>query len=76
MFGVEDPKWGQVVAAALVAQGEPPEATELREQLKAILAPHKWPRLVRFVEELPITPAGKVDRAAAEAEAKRELRSI
>lgn len=76
VFGVQDAKWGMVVAAALVAEGEAPEPVALREELAAILAPHKRPRLVRFLADLPTTPAGKVDRAAAEAAAWEDLQPI
>jgi O-succinylbenzoic acid--CoA ligase len=76
VFGVEDAKWGVVVAAALVAEGEDPELGALREEMASILAPHKRPRLVRFLVDLPRTPAGKVDRIAAEAAAREDLQPI
>jgi len=37
-------------------------ATELQDFVKSRLSPHKYPRDVRFVAELPKTPSGKVDR--------------
>jgi O-succinylbenzoic acid--CoA ligase len=73
VFGVEDPKWGQIVAAALVVEEEL-GLDSLRERLEKRLAPHKRPRLVSFLDALPVTPAGKPDRAAAEAKARKELR--
>jgi O-succinylbenzoic acid--CoA ligase len=76
VFGVEDAKWGMVVAAALVAEGADPEPGALREEMSAILAPYKRPRLVRFLADLPTTPAGKVDRPAAEAAAREDLQPI
>lgn len=76
VFGVVDAKWGVVVAAALVAEGEDPEPGALREAVSAILAPYKRPRLVRFLADLPTTPTGKVDRAAAEAAAREDLQPI
>ena len=76
VFGVEDAKWGVVVAAALVAEGGDPEPSALREEMSAILAPYKRPRLVRFLADLPTTPAGKVDRTAAEAAAREDLQPI
>ncbi len=36
----------------------------LQEFVRTSLAPHKYPRVVTFVEELPRTPTGKVDRRA------------
>jgi benzoate-CoA ligase family protein len=39
-------------------------ASELREFVRADLSPHKYPREVRFVAELPRTGSGKIDRRA------------
>lgn len=66
VFGIEDPVWGQVVAALLVAEPGAAGSVEqtLREHLACRLAPHKRPRRIAFVHALPLTPAGKLDRAA------------
>ncbi len=66
VFGVADDTWGQIVAAALVASA-PPTDEALREHLASRLAAHKRPRLICFVPRLPVTPAGKLDRAASAA---------
>ena len=39
-------------------------AAALQEHVRARLSPHKYPRDVRFVDDLPKTPSGKVDRKA------------
>jgi benzoate-CoA ligase family protein len=39
-------------------------AAELRDYVRANLSPHKVPRDVTFVPELPKTPSGKIDRRA------------
>lgn len=39
-------------------------AEELQRYVKERLSPHKYPRQVRFVDELPKTPNGKLDRRA------------
>jgi O-succinylbenzoic acid--CoA ligase len=72
VFGVEDSKWGQVVAAALVVE-ESLEIDSLRDRLRRTLAPHKRPRLIRLLDAMPRTPSGKLDRAAAEEEARQNL---
>lgn len=64
VFGVPDDVWGQTVAAALVAERDPPPDAELVDYLCRELAPHKRPRQVCYVARLPQTPAGKLDRAA------------
>ncbi len=63
VFGVADETWGQIVAAALVAS-LPPTDEALAEHLATRLAAHKRPRRICFVPRLPVTPAGKLDRAA------------
>ncbi len=61
VFGVADPRWGQVVAAAL--EMEPGVSMEaLAEAVGGTLAPHKRPRLVCTVERLPLTSLGKLQR--------------
>jgi benzoate-CoA ligase family protein len=41
-----------------------PDAAALQAHVKATLSPHKYPRDVRFVAELPKTGSGKIDRRA------------
>jgi len=43
-------------------------AAALQDHVRAHLSPHKYPRDVRFVAELPKTPSGKIDRRALRAE--------
>jgi acetyl-CoA synthetase len=61
-----DPIRGQVVKATIVlARGfVPSEALkkELQDQVKRVTAPYKYPRIVEFVEELPKTVSGKIQR--------------
>jgi benzoate-CoA ligase family protein len=45
-------------------------AAELREYVKARLSPHKCPQEIRFVEQLPRTTNGKLDRRALSREAR------
>ncbi|WP_125612970.1 o-succinylbenzoate--CoA ligase [Specibacter cremeus] len=59
--GVDDPDWGQRVAAAVV--GSCTEA-QLRTAAATLLAAHLVPKTVVFVSELPVLPTGKPDRAA------------
>jgi benzoate-CoA ligase len=42
--------------------GSPTLATELQQLVRARLAPHKYPRWVEFVAELPKTATGKIQR--------------
>jgi acyl-CoA synthetase (AMP-forming)/AMP-acid ligase II len=64
VLGVPDAHWGEVVKAAIVRT---PGSVLTEEQVTAYvserLASYKKPRLVQFMEELPMTPTGKVNRA-------------
>jgi O-succinylbenzoic acid--CoA ligase len=75
VFGVADEVWGQTVAAALVAEATPPSDAALLDHVGRRLAPHKRPRQVCYVDRLPQTPAGKLDRLALPGIA-RSLRAL
>src|SRR5690606_19904534 len=68
VVGAPDPERGFVVKAyVLLREGFAPEpalARELQEHVKADLAPCKYPRLVSFVDRLPKTESGKLQRFA------------
>jgi o-succinylbenzoate---CoA ligase len=66
VFGVPDATWGQVVAAALVPE-EGADRAALEGRMAAELAPHRRPRRLLWVDALPTTVSGKVDRRAAAA---------
>jgi O-succinylbenzoic acid--CoA ligase len=75
VFGVPDPRWGQLVAAAVVLDGRrPADERVLRTAIDASLASFKRPRRLCFVEALPALPSGKVDRAGAAALLGERLR--
>jgi O-succinylbenzoic acid--CoA ligase len=75
VFGVPDPTWGQLVAAAIVPDpARPVDEARLFELLSSRLASHKRPRRVCFVEALPMRPSGKTDRAGAVAQFSPQLR--
>jgi len=57
--GLEKPRAFVVLRASATA-----DAGALQAHVKATLSPHKYPRDVRFVDELPRTGSGKVDRRA------------
>lgn len=63
VFGVDDDTWGQSVTAVLAASA-PLDEVALRDHVKRYLASFKRPRRVLWWQELPKTPAGKVDRRA------------
>ena len=63
VIGVEDPEWGERVAAALVVgRKEALTLAELRTWGKKRLAPYKVPTVVVMVDDLPRNPLGKVTK--------------
>jgi 2-aminobenzoate-CoA ligase len=52
---------GHVVMAYVVA-GAAVSVQELQDHVKALIAPYKYPRRIEFVDALPRTPTGKVQR--------------
>ena len=68
VVGVPDDKWGETVLALVVRRaGASPSAGELihhvRDRKGALLAPKR----IEFVDSLPLTPLGKVDKKAIRA---------
>jgi fatty-acyl-CoA synthase len=60
-FGVPDPQWGEAVAVAVVLKSPAGEAG-LRDHLAQQVARFKLPRHWVFLDELPKTALGKVQR--------------
>jgi acyl-CoA synthetase (AMP-forming)/AMP-acid ligase II len=63
VIGVPDETWGESVHALLVSDG-PPRYTddELKHECRKHLASYKVPRSFEFVDELPHTDSGKIDK--------------
>ena len=64
VIGSPDATRGQIVKAFVVPRGPGGEALarELQDFVRARLSQHEYPRAVAFVDSLPKTPAGKVNR--------------
>jgi long-chain acyl-CoA synthetase len=68
VFAVPDEDWGEIVAAAVVAEPGPPVTEkELSDWCKQHIASFKKPRAIRFVDALPRNAYGKVLRREARA---------
>jgi fatty-acyl-CoA synthase len=69
VIGVPDERWGEAVCAYVVlAPGAQVGAQELRDLVRTELNEIHMPRDVEFVDALPVTPVGKVD--------KKQLRAL
>jgi benzoate-CoA ligase family protein len=55
---------GLTLTRAFVVAREPVDERSLQDFVRERLSPHKVPREVRFVDDLPKTPSGKLDRKA------------
>ena len=65
VFGVPDEEWGEVVKAVIATtHGGDLEYEALREFLEDRLARFKHPREVEYVDELPKSGTGKIERSA------------
>ncbi|MGI9485923.1 MAG: class I adenylate-forming enzyme family protein [Geminicoccaceae bacterium] len=64
VVGVPDRRWGEAVCAFLRPVDTPPEEQAVLAACRAGLAPHKVPKTIRFVEEIPRNAAGKVLKRA------------
>ena len=64
VIGVPDDKRGQVVKAFVISNKKGTDAlvSELQDFTRTRLAQHEFPRVIVFVDDLPKTPAGKVNR--------------
>lgn len=77
VVGKPDEKRGEIIKAVVVLNADYKACVELQEALqehvKVRLAAHAFPREVEFVESLPKTPSGKVQRFILRHEAANEV---
>jgi 2-aminobenzoate-CoA ligase len=83
VVGAPDPERGQIVTAYVILRpghgAEDAVTRELQDHVKATIAPYKYPRRIVYVDQLPKTQTGKLQRFElrhlAEAAAKRAERA-
>jgi 2-aminobenzoate-CoA ligase len=73
VVGLPDPDRGMVVTAYVIVRPEVARTEEtvtaLQEFVKAQIAPYKYPRVIHFVDSLPKTATGKLQRFQLRAQA-------
>jgi acyl-CoA synthetase (AMP-forming)/AMP-acid ligase II len=63
VVGLEDPRWGEAVwAAVVVSPGSEMIGEELLEYCRSQLAGYKTPKQLQIVKELPVNASGKIDK--------------
>tara|TARA_Y100001968_G_C19177246_1_gene628619 strand:- start:440 stop:730 length:291 start_codon:yes stop_codon:yes gene_type:complete len=62
VVGRPDPEWGESVTAVVVVGEEAPSLEMLREAVKHSLPAFCAPRAVEYVDQLPKTALGKIQR--------------
>lgn len=75
VYGVPDRSGDAAVACAVVAGDPALRARTVRDWVRAQVADYAAPRHVRFVDQIPLTAMGKVDRRALVSEARGKLAS-
>lgn len=65
-IGVPDPVRTESIKVFILLKSDYKESSELEEQIRAHvktrLSPHEYPRLIEFVDELPLTATNKIKR--------------
>ena len=76
--GQPDEIRGEVIKSYIVLRDgfEPSDALaeEIRQQVRERLSTHAFPRVIEFVDELPKTPSGKIQRFKLRAQAAEQVR--
>jgi 2-aminobenzoate-CoA ligase len=66
VIGTPDPERGQIVEAHVVLKAGVAAGVDcikrLQDHVKATIAPYKYPRSIKFIEALPKTQTGKIQR--------------
>ncbi len=75
VFGLDDPRWGQLVAAALVA-APGTDAVRLLQGAALGLASFKRPRAVALFQSLPRNASGKLDRREVISRARERVQRL
>lgn len=75
VFGIPDEVKGEQVCAAIkLKNGASLNEEEIKGYLKQYIAPYKVPGVVLFVDELPLTPSGKIQKTKLKEQVLAQLK--
>jgi fatty-acyl-CoA synthase len=76
IYGVSDEKWGEVGKASIILQEKAKmSASEVVKFLHAKIAKFKIPKYIEFVDELPRTATGKIQKYLLDQKSRKEADS-
>jgi acyl-CoA synthetase (AMP-forming)/AMP-acid ligase II len=68
VFGIADDHWGEAVTAAVVLrEGHSVSIADLTTHVRTAKGVHQTPKVIHFLDALPLTPVGKPDKKALRA---------
>ncbi|HLW11757.1 MAG TPA: AMP-binding protein [Casimicrobiaceae bacterium] len=77
VFGAPDSKYGEEICAWIILKaGEQATDDEIRDFCRGQIAHYKIPRYIRFVDEMPMTVTGKVQKFAMRERMIEQLRLV
>ncbi|GAA4382628.1 AMP-binding protein [Tsukamurella soli] len=62
VIGIPDEKWGELVTAIVVTDGSTVTAADIVAHCRTLLAGYKCPKRIEFVDALPRTATGKIQK--------------
>jgi fatty-acyl-CoA synthase len=62
VIGIPDEKWGELVTALVVTDGSDVDADAIIAHCRTLLAGYKCPKRVEFIDALPRTATGKIQK--------------
>ncbi len=62
VIGIPDDRWGELVTAVVVTDGSDVTAEDIVAHCRTLLAGYKCPKRIDFVESLPRTATGKIQK--------------